>query len=317
VSQRIELDTVHGAKADTFAPCTFAEGKTGDAPACSAALVLSTAVTAFEREAVAGVLDTGRYRMPYYVWGEGPPLVLVHGLCDDSATFALPLSRLRQHFCCVVYDLPTGNGDGARLSRYSPDALVSDLLALCDHLHLDATALLGVSFGSTIALRALAREPKRFPTAVLQGGFAYRPLAWTEVLLARLARYWPGTVGQLPLWMPIIQQQHAAEFAGLEPSRWDFYLAHNAAVRNAAVAHRSLWLHATDLRPILPQIRQRILLICGDRDRIVGRACAEDLLRGLPNAARAEIEGCGHLPQFTHPEVYAEIIEQFLGSKDH
>ena len=55
-----------------------------------------------------------------------------------------------------------------------------------------------------------------------------------------------------------------------------------------------------------------MLLICGDRDPLVGRCCEQDLLRGLPNVARAEIEECGHLPQFTHPEVLSEVIRRFL-----
>ena len=32
----------------------------------------------------------------------------------------------------------------------------------------------------------------------------------------------------------------------------------------------------------------------------------------LPNVARAEIEQCGHLPHFTHPELLTEVIRQFL-----
>jgi pimeloyl-ACP methyl ester carboxylesterase len=37
-----------------------------------------------------------------------------------------------------------------------------------------------------------------------------------------------------------------------------------------------------------------------------------ELQRGLPCATRAEIENCGHYPQLTRPEVFAEIIRQFL-----
>jgi len=69
-----------------------------------------------------------------------------------------------------------------------------------------------------------------------------------------------------------------------------------------------------DLRPILPTIRQPVLMICGEHDPIVGRKCEEELRNGLTNVARAEIEGCGHLTQYTHPEVLCEVIEQFLAA---
>jgi pimeloyl-ACP methyl ester carboxylesterase len=36
------------------------------------------------------------------------------------------------------------------------------------------------------------------------------------------------------------------------------------------------------------------------------------LLQGLPNAGRVVIAGCGHVPSYTHPEILAEVIQQFL-----
>jgi pimeloyl-ACP methyl ester carboxylesterase len=313
VIERLELKTLDGAKEPSFAPCAFAEGRSDEAPSCSAALVLATTLERFHREARTGVCDTGRYRLRFHAWGEGPPLIFVHGLCDDAETFVLPMGRLSEHYCCISYDLPTGRGDGARLGGYRHVDLVADLLALCDHLRVPRTYVLGSSFGSTVVLAALAEQPERFAAGIVQGGFAHRPLAWTEVLLSRFARYWPGSVGRLPLWRAILERSHAAEFAELEPARWPFFLEHHGAARNSAVAHRALLLHQVDLRPLLPQIRQPVLVVCGDRDRLVGRPCEETLVAGLPNVARGEIEGCGHLPQFTHPEVFAEMVQQFLG----
>ena len=298
-----------------FTACSVAPGE--PAPSCSQPLTLAGAFAGFEHEAVAGVLDTGRYRMRYRVWGKGPALVFIHGLADCSASFVLPMSRLAEKFCCISYDLPNGAGDGASLANYRPELLVDDLIALCDHLHLESAVPIGVSFGSTIALRALARDQVRFPTGILQGGFAHRRIAWTEVLLARFARYWPGPIRWLPLHDLVIRRMHEAEFANLEPSRWPCFLGQQGSTPMAAVAHRVLWIASTDLRPTLPTIRQPILVLCGDNDPLIGKACEADLMRGLPNVARAEIEGCGHLPAFTHPEVYAEVVEQFLNHRSH
>jgi pimeloyl-ACP methyl ester carboxylesterase len=298
----------------TFETCAFAAGETADAPDCSAALVLARCLEQFEREAARGVCDTGRYRMPYRVWGRGPALLVIPGLCDDAEALVLPLARLKDRYCCIVYDLPTGNGDAARLARYGHADLVADVFALADHLRLESAALLGVSFGSTIALSALARAPKRFPVGLVQGGFAKRRLAWAEVLFARFARYWPGRIGHLPLWREVVQRLHQAEFAPLEPARWPFLLKRHSDVRIAALAQRALLIHELDLRPLLPSIPQPVLMICGERDPLIGRSCEEELRSGLPNVARAEIEGCGHVPQYTHPEVLCEVIEQFLAA---
>jgi pimeloyl-ACP methyl ester carboxylesterase len=45
---------------------------------------------------------------------------------------------------------------------------------------------------------------------------------------------------------------------------------------------------------------------------VVPRPYEEMLLQGLPNAGRIVLEGCGHTPSYTHPEVLAEVIRQFL-----
>src|SRR5262245_28401189 len=110
-------------------------------------VTLSSALERFEREAVRGLCDTGRYRCPYYTWGEGPPLVFVHGLSDDATSFALTISLLSRHFRCIAYDLPGGVGDGARLGRYRHADLVADLFALLDHLGVRQGYLFGSSFG--------------------------------------------------------------------------------------------------------------------------------------------------------------------------
>ncbi len=308
MTQRIALETLGNAsKTDgSSTPCAFAVGETADAPECSAGLVLSTCLEQLHRESIRGICDTGRYPMPYRVWGNGPALIFIPGLCDDATSFVLPMSRLRRDYCCIAYDLPAGKGDADHF------ALVDDLIALANHLRLESATLFGSSFGGTIALAALVREPKRFPIGIVQGGFARRPLAWTEVLFARLARRWSGRLGQLPFWRGMIERMYAAEFANLEPARWPFLMKQRGDVPIAAVAHRALLLHELDLRPLLPTIRQPVMSICGERDSLVIRAQAEELRTGLPNFAHAEIEGCGHLPHLTHPEVLCEAIEQFL-----
>jgi pimeloyl-[acyl-carrier protein] methyl ester esterase len=238
--------------------------------------------------------------------------LFIHGLCDDARSFVLPIAHLSRHFRCIAYNLPGNPGDGSRLSGYQHADFVADAYALLDHLGLQSCSLFGSSFGSTVVLRALHDRPARFPGAVLQGGFARRPLALPEVLLASLARYWPWPMHRLPLRVPIIRRAHFFPFASGPTENWDFFLEQCGTPVMATVAHRALILHHTDLRDLLPHIRQPILMVCGDVDPLVGRKCEETLQSGLPNATRVELQNCGHMPQFTHPEVMAELILRFL-----
>jgi len=286
------------------------------APSCSTPLTVHETLDDFFRNSERGVCDTGRYRCRYFSWGRGPALVFVHGICDEAISFVLPIARLKEHFRCIAYDLPTGLGDGARLGRYRHADYVADLLALLDHLHLRQAYIFGSSFGSTITLGALGLAPERFPRAILQGGFARRPLAKAELMLASWGRYWRGTMAALPLRTTVLRAAHSAPFVGREPELWNYCLQRAAAPPMAAVARRAVMLQRLDLRPILPSITTPVLLICGDCDRVVGKKCEEELQHGLPRVARAELENCGHLPQFSHPEVMAEAMRMFLTSKE-
>jgi pimeloyl-ACP methyl ester carboxylesterase len=275
------------------------------------AVPLGEALAAWEKEARHGTLHTGRYRMPYFVWGSGPPIVFIHGLCDRARSFAPVMALLRERFTCVGYELPTGGPDGARLGAYRHRHLVEDLFALLDHLGLRQAYLFGSSFGSTMALAAMAEQPPRLPRAVLQGGFACRPLAPWEAVLCRFARYWPGPMATLPLREKLTHPDDRRPFDA-HPEMWEFLQANGGGQPKAAVARRGLMILDIDLRPFLPRVRQPVLLLCGDCDTIVPRVCEEPLLEGLPNAARVEIPGCGHYPQYTHAPLVAELVRQFF-----
>jgi pimeloyl-ACP methyl ester carboxylesterase len=267
----------------------------------------------FEREALHGICDTGRYRMPYYVWGNGPPLLFIHGLGDNSRSFLLPISRLSTYFRCIAYDQPSGHRDGACLRRYTHDHLVADVWALLDHLGLRQSYVLGSSFGSTVALKAMHARPERLPRGILQGGLVYRPLRRAERFLAFWGRFLPGRMARVPLREEMLLKCiGTASFKEAFPDIWEYFLDCSGRAYLAAVAHQARMLHHLDLRPILPAIRQPILLICGDQDRVVPRPHEEMLLQGLPNAGRVVFKDCGHMPSYTHPEILAEVIRQFL-----
>jgi pimeloyl-ACP methyl ester carboxylesterase len=270
-----------------------------------------------EQEAAHGICDTGRYRARYFSWGTGPPLLFVPGVAALGRSFVLTIARLAAEFRCIAYDLPTGCGDGARLGRYRHADLVADVFALLNHLGIQQTYLFGSSFGSTIALAAMHSAPARFPRAIIQGGFACRPLARAELVLARMARYWPGRMRLVPFRAKAMRLAHYGPFASCEPDLWDHFVQYTGSVPIATLARHALLLHQTDLRPILPAIRQPVLMVCGDRDPLVRQCHEEILLSGLPNVRRLELANCGHFPYLTHAEPLAEIIRQFLTPPAH
>src|SRR5262249_40797747 len=148
--------------------------------------------------------------------------------------------------------------------------------------------------------------------AFLQGGFACRPPSRAERALTRFGCLFPGRMRHLPCRTRVLRLIDAPAFAGAPQEVWDFFVANSGVTPGRAVARRALMLTKLDLRPMLPAIRQPLLLIGGDRDGRVPRQREEEVLRGVPNARRVEFAPCGHYPQYTHPERTAEEIRRFL-----
>ncbi|MCE9563317.1 MAG: alpha/beta hydrolase [Planctomycetes bacterium] len=272
-----------------------------------------SAFVAFRAKAVRGVLDTGRYRMRYFVWGSGPPVVFVHGMADHASAFVMSMHRLVERFTCIAYELPDGLTDGAYLARYTYQDYTADLLALLDHLSFPRVAVVGSSFGSTIMLASLATAPDRFTHGVSQNGFAYRPLTRWQRQLALSARFWPGWFADWPeIYRFVTWQVERPTLSILPPEVARFYLANGGQTPIRASAIRSLLFGRTDLRPLLPSISIPMLLLTGDHDPLVPPSCAADLERGLPNVRRVEFVNCGHHPQYSHPGPMSDAIATFL-----
>ncbi len=273
---------------------------------------LRIAWTAFQRHACFGTLHTGRYHLPYFTWGNGPPLVFIHGMADAARSFIMVMHRLVDCFTCIGYDLPNGITDGARFAPYRHREYVADVLTLLDHLGHKQVRVVGSSFGSTIAIAALAAHPERFTRGILQGGFARRPLMSWQRRLCQMARYWPGWFGSWPgIYGEVMArvERPTRELLSPEMNRWFLKCGGRTPLRAAAL--RTLTIGTTDLRGLLPGIRTPILLVGGDRDPLVSRSREAELEAGLPDVRRVEFAPCGHYPHFTHPAALAEEISRF------
>ncbi len=267
----------------------------------------------YDQRARVGTWPGPRYRMTYRILGEGPALIWIPGIASTYRTYTLVLNRLAEKFRTVQYDYPGDlQGDGARLGRITHDHLVDDLFGLMDHLAIDRAHLAGISFGSTIALKALERAPERFPRTVVQGAFAHRRFTAAEHLALFIGRRVPGTASRLPLREAILAYNSKMDFPWIIEDRWPFYLEENGRTPIRALAHRSALLARLDLRPCLARIQAEILLVQGKDDRIVPHRYFEELRAALPCSQSVVMPTVGHIPHITHSEPLARLIGEWL-----
>jgi pimeloyl-ACP methyl ester carboxylesterase len=273
---------------------------------------LAEALDRWRKEARSGICDTGRYRCRFFAWGQGQPVIFIHGYSDLARSFVPIMAHLTDKLQCIAYELPNGQRDGAKLGQIRHSDMVADLFALLDHLKCRQACLYGASFGGTIALAALHAQPRRFLRAALQSAFAHLKIAPAEKMIAYLLLRSRKQLRQFPLRDWWQRRFDAPYFVGVEKDLWDFQRANCGVAPVRAMAHRGLILSRLDLRPILPGIQHPILLMHGDRDNIVNQAATMELSQGLPHADRLEFSDGGHCLQYTHAAGVAEAVRRFL-----
>ena len=182
-------------------------------PPCPAPARIRHEVASFDARAETGRWDGPDYRMTFRSLGEGPPLFVVPGIASTYHVYALFLNQLSTRFRTIIYDYPGEHvDDGAKLGRITHDNLVDHLFGLIDHLNIGRAFLTGLSFGSTVVLKSLEREPRRFPRAAVQGAFAHRRFSAAERLALCLGRLVPGKAKRLPLRRQVLTYNGRPEF---------------------------------------------------------------------------------------------------------
>ncbi len=106
-------------------------------------------------------VDVNGMNVHYAKAGNGPPVVLLHGLGASHLTWQENIEALAAHFTVYAMDIP-GHGDSVKDGvDYTIEASVAFTFGFFDAMGLQSAALVGNSMGGLIALRSALAEPHR------------------------------------------------------------------------------------------------------------------------------------------------------------
>ena len=95
------------------------------------------------------------HRLAYTIYGEGDPLILLHGqLLSQTMQGPLALSLSERGHQVITFDL-LGHGKSDRpddMSLYSMGQFAEQVVALLDHLEINKAVVGGTSLGANVAL---------------------------------------------------------------------------------------------------------------------------------------------------------------------
>lgn len=97
----------------------------------------------------------------YEVYGQGEPLVFLHGNTASSKMFEFLMPLYTDDFRCILIDF-LGNGRSDRLEKFSPDLWYEEALqtiALIEHLQCGSVSLIGTSGGEWAAINTALERP--------------------------------------------------------------------------------------------------------------------------------------------------------------
>jgi pimeloyl-[acyl-carrier protein] methyl ester esterase len=249
-------------------------------------------------------------------FGSGEPLLLIHGWGMHGGMWGEVADSLAQDFRVLVVDLP-GHGRSSRIedrgSSSALDVIVDELAAQFD----EPLTVCGWSLGGQIALRWAARHPLQVSRLVMVAStpcFVRRP-GWDCAMA-------PETLEQ---FAAALRQDHAAtlrrflalQVRGSENER-ELLARLRAALFSrgepdmAALQSGLEILRDSDQRAALPEIKQPVLVIAGERDTLTPPQASQYGAEHLPDARLEIIEGAAHAPFLSHPEKFMESLKSFL-----
>lgn len=245
-------------------------------------------------------LRIGESTVVYFTGGRAErTLVLVHGVNDQSGTWAAVAPALLRDYRLVTIDLP-GHGESDPKTGPLPMRTMIDALGAV----IEATspgkpvALLGNSMGGWVSILYATEKPKRVSHLVLEDASG---MAWD---LTKLPLF-PKNRDEATTLLRLVH--------GPDATIPDFLIE---AVQSSAVTPQKRVIDAGVLEWLvdarLPFLDMPVTLVWGEHDGLLPLAYAKILKERIAGATLHVIDGAAHIPHRQTPEAFVRILGESL-----
>jgi pimeloyl-ACP methyl ester carboxylesterase len=259
-------------------------------------------------------------RMRYFVGGEGPPLVLVHGLGGAASNWGELTPLLEPSRRLLVPDLPGHGGSTALPGVSGLEPFADRVAAVAEHEGMLPAPVVGHSLGGMVVLRLALRRPDAVEAVVLAGAAGLSVgNVWGRQLLSVFTAVRPGRIAarhrSLVRRSPLLRRLvfgfvSVADPVGLRDEAVEGFLASQLLHTDVDSAWQAL--RRDDPRQELEAVGCPVLVLWGAEDVQLPLDDAFEYTRRLRARLRV-ITGCGHLLIGERPVACADAVEVFLG----
>jgi pimeloyl-ACP methyl ester carboxylesterase len=251
--------------------------------------------------------------------GEGPPILLVHGLSGNWQNWLENIPRLAAERRVLALDLPGFGASDDPAEKITMSGYGRAVDEFSDRLDLGEVVLIGNSMGGFVAAETAIQFPERVERLVLvsAAGITSSNLRREPVMVWGRIAMLAGSRGAAEKRMAILRPRlrHAVYSSILRhPSRisaetlWEISLgAGRSAFRPALEA-----IVDYDFRDRLGDIRSPTLVVWGEEDMLVPVQDAQEYERQIPAARRLVFEDTGHMPMVERPRTFNDAVLEFM-----
>ncbi len=246
--------------------------------------------------------------------GRGPSVILLHGYGESLMAWRGLFDRLAAHADVVALDLPGFGLSAKSRNGYGTDLLGASVLAAASNLGIDSFVIVGHSLGGAVAVAAARAAPQRVRALVLvaPAGAATPSLlpardgAVSATARAVIAEYETQRTRFTSVHDPAWLAEPAADSAYLPAGDPAYRASLSAVLREFDFAY------LTSERA--GEVRQPILLVWGEFDRVLPLEQGESLATYFPSARLMVLPRTWHRPHVERPAETADSILAFVSS---
>jgi pimeloyl-ACP methyl ester carboxylesterase len=257
----------------------------------------------------------------YVEMGEGPPLVLVHGLSGVWQNWLENIPHFARNHRVVAVDLPGFGASPMPSWELSIPAYGRFLRDFCERLGIGRCSLVGNSMGGFIATEVAITEPGRVDDLVLVSAAG---ITWARarrepaVMMARMGRAAAPALLKLQTSSMRRPRLRKAAFQGVfydphglrREMLWENFVP---AMQSPGYYDAMSNLFGYDIRDRLEEIGVPTLIVWGRNDRVVPVPAALSYKKRIgDNAELVIFDQCGHVPQIERPVRFNRVVERFL-----
>ncbi|HVF02337.1 MAG TPA: alpha/beta fold hydrolase [Rubrobacteraceae bacterium] len=262
----------------------------------------------------------------YLTAGDGPPLVLLHGVGTSSGEWSWVLPDLARNNRVYAIDLPGYDGS-YEPPDYAPAYTASFVKSFFDAVGVESAVVVGNSFGGLAALHLALSEPARVSALVLADSAgldrAVNPALAAVTLPGR------GDVAKVLAKTRLAAGQRAFSRALLMfarpwqiPPKWlkdQYKLAQLPNFMEATLESLRSAVNVAGQREVLldrlPQLQMPTLVIWGIEDRLLPYSQAKEAIALIQDGSLKLIPNCGHLPHVEQPKQFVSTLGGFLSEQ--